>query len=454
MEERDEMEEEQPAVLESSRIEEKLINEEYKIWKKNSPFLYDMVITHALEWPSLSVQWLPDKIVYPDKDYTTQRLLLGTHTSDNEANHLMIAEVVLPKEDVDLDVRDLGETWANVSSGSSVRKPTIKGIEREGESGGWGSIQGKVEIVQKINHRGEVNRARYMWQNPDIIATKTPSAEVFVFDRTKHTSKPAKSGVCYPDLVLKGHEKEGYGLAWSPHTEGNLLSGSDDAQICLWDIQSNPINTLNVSPKAIFKKHTAVVEDVAWHRHNEELFGSCGDDRLVMLWDTRASNSNPSHAIEAHESEVNCLAFNPYNEYLLLTGSADSSLALWDLRDLKTKLHTFSGHRDQVFQVEWSPFAETVFSSCSQDRRVHVWNIAEIGADQTPEEEEDGPPELMFVHGGHTDKVSEASWNGNDEWVIASVADNNVLQIWQMADTIYADDPGDLDSNDPSLLPQ
>ncbi|OMJ27192.1 Histone acetyltransferase type B subunit 2 [Smittium culicis] len=44
----------------SSITEEKLINEEYKIWKKNSPFLYDLLITHALEWPSLTVQWFPD----------------------------------------------------------------------------------------------------------------------------------------------------------------------------------------------------------------------------------------------------------------------------------------------------------------------------------------------------------------------------------------------------------
>lgn len=36
-----------------------VIDEEYKIWKKNTPFLYDLVMTHALEWPSLTVQWLP-----------------------------------------------------------------------------------------------------------------------------------------------------------------------------------------------------------------------------------------------------------------------------------------------------------------------------------------------------------------------------------------------------------
>ena len=29
-------------------MEERVINEEYKIWKKNTPFLYDLVMTHAL----------------------------------------------------------------------------------------------------------------------------------------------------------------------------------------------------------------------------------------------------------------------------------------------------------------------------------------------------------------------------------------------------------------------
>jgi hypothetical protein len=35
-------------------MEERGINEEYKIWKKNTPFLYDLMMTHALECPSLT----------------------------------------------------------------------------------------------------------------------------------------------------------------------------------------------------------------------------------------------------------------------------------------------------------------------------------------------------------------------------------------------------------------
>ena len=34
------------------------------------------------------------------------------------------------------------------------------------------------------------------------------------------------------------------------------------------------------------------------------------------------------------------------------TGSADKTVALWDLRNLKLKLHSFESHKDEIFQVE------------------------------------------------------------------------------------------------------
>ncbi|PNI18702.1 RBBP7 isoform 6, partial [Pan troglodytes] len=98
----------------------------------------------------------------------------------------------------------------------------------KGEFGGFGSVTGKIECEIKINHEGEVNRARYMPQNPHIIATKTPSSDVLVFDYTKHPAKPDPSGECNPDLRLRGHQKEGYGLSWNSNLSGHLLSASDD----------------------------------------------------------------------------------------------------------------------------------------------------------------------------------------------------------------------------------
>lgn len=94
--------------------------------------------------------------------------------------------------------------------------PSAEGLSRSdydderGELGGHTiPPQPRIQIIQKINHAGEVNRARYMPQNPDLIATKAVTGEVLVFDRTKHSSEPERGGVCKPDIRLVGQTREG-----------------------------------------------------------------------------------------------------------------------------------------------------------------------------------------------------------------------------------------------------
>ena len=152
--------------------------------------------------------------------------------------------------------------------------------------------------MQKILHKGEVNRARYMPLNPSIIASKGPNAEVYIFDYTRHPSQPKEGGDFRPDLTLAGHDEQvlspshhpilqlyhisfllpsysftcdlpsvpsdphgplfectsfltiftqGYGLSWCPHMEGRLLSGSEDGLICTWDVQAKS-RTPNTTP--------------------------------------------------------------------------------------------------------------------------------------------------------------------------------------------------------------
>jgi len=408
---------------EQEGYDEKIINEEYKIWKKNTALLYDLVITHALEWPSLTIQWLPEKREDKENDCSVQKIILGTHTSDGEQNYLMVGSVRLPLDETPVDPRKYDES--------------------RGEAGGYSGFSGRVEIQQRINHDGEVNRARFMPQQPNLIATKTAGPDVLVFDVSKHSSLPSSDGVCSPQIRLKGHTKEGYGLSWNHLTEGHLLSVSDDSTICLWDIAGGG-QKATLDATTTFRHHRGVVEDVAWHLHHDCYFGSVGDDKQLLIWDTRADAKKPNFAVEAHAAEVNAISFNPYNEFLLATGSADKTVALWDLRCLKASLHSLEAHNDEVFQVQWSPFSETVLGSCGADRRLHIWDLSRIGEQQTPEDAEDGPPELLFVHGGHTAKVSDFSWNRNEPWVVASVAEDNVLQFWQMAENIYKDDVDDV----------
>jgi histone-binding protein RBBP4 len=97
---------------------------------------------------------------------------------------------------------------------------------------------------------------------------------------------------------------------------------------------------------------------------------------------------------KGHDDAVNALSFNPASEYLLATASADKTVGIWDLRDLRFKLHALEGHVEAVTSLAWHPFEEAILGSASDDRRVCFWDLSKVGEEQTPEDQEDGPPEL------------------------------------------------------------
>ena len=123
----------------------------------------------------------------------------------------------------------------------------------------------------------------------------------------------------------------------------------------------------------------------------------------------------PSHTVDAHSAEVNCLSFNPYSEFILASGSADKTVALWDLRNLKLKLHSFESHKDKIFQVQWSPhnktilaevevsclsfnpYSEFILASGSADKTVVLWDLRNL------------KPKLHSFE-SHKDEISQVQW--------------------------------------------
>ncbi|KAJ6601445.1 WD40 repeat-like protein [Mycena vulgaris] len=415
--------------------ENKLINEEYKTWKKNAPYLYDIVITHALDWPSLTCQWFPDKESSASKPYTTHRLLLGTHTSGQAQDYLQIASVQIPKR-------------TNASGAEKLDRADYD--DERGELGGHTIPPApRIQIIQKINHAGEVNRARYMPQNPDLIATKAVTGEVLVFDRTKHSSEPERGGVCKPDIRLVGQTREGYGLAWNPLKAGNVLGASEDMTICHWDINSYTKAKTSIEPTNVFRGHTSVVGDVDWHATKENVFASVGDDKMLMIWDTRTP-TEATTKIQAHDREILAVSFSPAKEHLLVTGSADKTVILHDMRVPAKKLHTFVSHTDEVLHLSWSPHNPSIFASASSDRRINIWDLAMIGMEQSPDDQEDGPPELLFVHGGHTARPTDFCWapGETENWTATSASEDNIVMVWQPTMRVWAGDAVKIDEKE------
>ncbi|ESR39783.1 WD-40 repeat-containing protein MSI4 [Citrus sinensis] len=437
---------------------ERSVDDRYTQWKSLVPVLYDWLANHNLVWPSLSCRWGPqlEQATYKNR----QRLYLSEQTDGSVPNTLVIAncEVVKPRVAAAEHISQFNE---------EARSPFVKKFKT-------------------IIHPGEVNRIRELPQNSKIVATHTDSPDVLIWDVEAQPNRHAVLGAAdsRPDLILTGHQDNAeFALAMCP-TEPYVLSGGKDQSVVLWSVQDHvsalaaepgsakstasggansknasksggngdkPLESPSIGARGKYLGHEDTVEDVQFCPSSAQEFCSVGDDSCLILWDAR-SGSTPAVKVEkAHNADIHCVDWNPHDVNLILTGSADNSIHMFDRRKLTSDgvgspIHKFEGHSAAVLCVQWSPDKSSVFGSSAEDGILNIWDHEKIGEKQDYGELKvpNYPPGLFFRHAGHRDKVVDFHWNASDPWTIVSVSDDGestggggTLQIWRMIDLIY-----------------
>ncbi|KAI5664701.1 hypothetical protein M9H77_24024 [Catharanthus roseus] len=418
-------------------------DEKYTQWKTLVPVLYDWLANHNLVWPSLSCRWGPvlEQGTYKNR----QRLYLSEQTDHTVPNTLIIAncDVVKPRVAAENHIANFNE---------EARSPFVK-------------------KYKTIIHPGEVNRIRELPQNKNIVATHTDCPEVLIWDIESQPNRHAVLGAAdsRPDLILSGHKENAeFALAMCP-MEPFVLSGGKDKSVVLWSIQDHisasavdaskstgsssivkPADNSSVGPRGIFEGHADTVEDVQFCPSSSQEFCSVGDDSCLILWDARVSFSPILKVQKAHDADLHCVDWNPHDQNLILTGSADHSVRMFDRRRLtpdgvESLVHKFEGHSAAVLCVQWSPDKSSVFGSSAEDGLLNIWDYEKVGKTiESGTRSPSGAPGLFFQHAGHRDKVVDFHWNAYDPWTVVSVSDDGestggggTLQIWRMTDLLY-----------------
>ncbi|KAG7752420.1 hypothetical protein KL911_003702 [Ogataea haglerorum] len=394
------------------KSEEMTILEEYKLWRKNCRYMYDFISETALTWPSLSIQWIPggtfETKTKDTKISKTRNLLLTTHTSGEDVNYLKIASTQIP-----------ASVWEN--------GPEITAEELQ-------QINSRLRISKKLDQESEINRVRAMPQNSRVISTINGKGDVFVYHLDAKMNQENRNRLIH-------HTDNGYGLSWNPNVEGELATCSDDQTVAVWDIVRSETE---ITPTSVFSNHTSIVNDVRWHNFSGNSLGSVSEDKHFIYQDTRTKGP-AIDTILSTKTSFNTLCFSRFSKYLFSAGGEDGNVYLYDLRDVSKPLHIMMGHTKSITNLEWDPFHENIVGSSSSDRRIILWDINKIGKEQLQDEMEDGVPELLMMHGGHTGGINDFQFSEEIPWTVASCADDNIVHLWKVNKKVVEEEPSEVD---------
>lgn len=164
------------------------------------------------------------------------------------------------------------------------------------------------------------------------------------------------------------------GIAIHPYQPIAAL-GASDQNIYFVDLHS--MQHLNTIEKA----HNNSVFALQFSKNGQQLI-SGGRDARLKVWELPESLSpgwqpEPIKSIPAHWYTINAITFHPKLN-IFATASRDKTIKIWDgtsydlLKVIDFEKH--QGHVNSVNDLLWSPF-ENYLISCSDDRRIIIWEI-------------------------------------------------------------------------------
>lgn len=246
--------------------------------------------------------------------------------------------------------------------------------------------------------------------------------------------------------TMTGHKKWITGLAWEPACTAQgpprLASSSKDGDVRIWDTVRNCL-------LLTLAGHTNAVKCVKWG--SENLIYSASADRSVKVWE--ATHGKLVRTLDGHAHWVNTLSLNteyalrtgPYDHNgnspeeekakitacqeklkkvtqnaggreLLVSGSDDFTLFLWQPTKDKKPILRLTGHQQPVNFVQYSPDGSLI-ASASFDNSVRIWNGI--------------TGNFIAVFRGHVQSVYQVCWSG-DSRLLCSSSKDSTMKVWDI----------------------
>jgi guanine nucleotide-binding protein subunit beta-2-like 1 protein len=174
--------------------------------------------------------------------------------------------------------------------------------------------------------------------------------------------------------------------------------------------------------KGVLKGHAGWVTSIATFPENPEMLLTGSRDKTLMVWNITKEEENygqPKRSLTGHNHFVQDLVISSDGQFAL-SGSWDGTLRLWDLNN-GTTTRRFVGHTKDVLTVAFSADNRQIVSG-SRDKTIKLWNTL-------------GECKYTIEENGHTEWVSCVRFSPNPTSanpLIVSGGWDRLVKIWNL----------------------
>merc|ERR1712100_570780 len=175
--------------------------------------------------------------------------------------------------------------------------------------------------------------------------------------------------------VLSGHSQDVKMVKFHP-TKELLASCSYDDTIKLWEEDD-----YDWTCKQTLEGHTSTVWSIAFSNDGNKIF-SCSADKSIIVWQLDDSTGEYKRActLTGHHNRV-IYSIDVDESDKIITGSGDDSIKIFEQDITSTEIsyqvlqEKSNAHDNDVNCVAWNPKNPNIFASCGDDQIVKLWKL-------------------------------------------------------------------------------
>jgi len=164
-----------------------------------------------------------------------------------------------------------------------------------------------------------------------------------------------------------GHDREDAGIVNVSPDGRQILSGSKDKTVILWDIQTGQLIHR-------FRGHVGYVRSVAFLPDGKRALAADEEGRVLRLWDLESGRQIGTCV--GHQETVFCLALSPDGRLAYSAGGPgggiDSAVRVWDMQTCR-EVRKLEGHKGGVWSITISADGRRILTG-GDDKRPILWD--------------------------------------------------------------------------------